>query len=66
MRKIVHLPTPRRHPGSEPTKPVAMQNVMAVRTRPDASIATARCANAELLDRIGAWSNERGEGEDTQ
>lgn len=66
MRKIVHLPTPRRDPGSEPTKPVAMQNVIAIRTLPDAPMTAARQTELDLLDRIRIWINEGGGGADVQ
>jgi hypothetical protein len=66
MTKIMHLPTPQRDRGSAPMKPVAMQNVVAIRTLRRVPMIRARQAELELLDRIRIWINEGGGGGDVQ
>lgn len=66
MTRIMHLKTQHRDRSSAPMKPVTMQNVLAIRTPPDAPMTTTRQGESELLDRIRTWINEGGGGGDVQ
>ena len=66
MRRTMHLPPPRRAPGSAPTKAVVIQNMRAIRTPPGVPMPRLRRADLELLDRIAIWINEGGAGGDVQ